>query len=54
MKVDVGRVPFAIWSIVILDVFYVLITRKGTQWSECVCVCCSCGLGTLSVFPARS
>lgn len=45
---------FAIWSIVLLVVLYVLIIRKGTQWSECVCVCCSCGLGAPSSFPVRS
>ena len=31
-------------------VLYVLITRKGTQWSGYVFVRCSCGLGTPSVF----
>jgi hypothetical protein len=45
---------FAVWSIILLDVLYVLITRKGTQWSGYVCVCCSCDLGTPSVFPVRS
>jgi hypothetical protein len=46
---------FAVWSIIVLlDVLYVLITRKGTQWSGCACVCCLCGLGTPSLFPVRS